>query len=248
MRLISPEYTDSKNGVYWKGINFNWKNHSNPNEINNIGFMFDLITNNNPCQSYNYTNIYPEISLDKSVKKLCRVEFYPGQAYKEAIREYYPSFNNWNLCIKNKNKIVYELKNQYYIYRNDNKQKYWSYNTYCYYPQIINIPNVTFDFLSLKCIGSNLPGGTDHNHTYQSLAYLKFYQSIVDSYLLLSISDNNLYEYNEDKTYTKILSLGEWNNKTESEKTELLSKIQSPDVITEIDKNILNKFKIIKLR
>lgn len=246
MRLISP--TTAYNGynlpsIYCDGIKYTLEKVNN---INNIYNIFNFTSANRNCESQYYTNINLKISLDKSVKKLCRVEFYPGQAYKEATREYYPSFNGWNLCIKNKNQTVYELKNQNYTYKSDNKQKYWSYNTYCYYPQIINIPNLTFDYLNLECLGCNYPNGTNHNHDYQELAYLKFYQRTVDSYLLLSLSDNNLYTYNEDNTYTKILSLEEWNNKTKSEKKELLSKIQSPYAISEIDKNILNKFKIYR--
>lgn len=243
MRLISPTYASTTN-AYENGIHFTWKNHS-PKNINALQNIFNLHIYND-TYSKDYTNIYPEISLDKSVKKLCKVEFYPGRAYQEAIREYYPSFNGWSLYIKNKNQIVYKLENMSYIHCTDNKQKYYNNTALCYHPQIISIPDVTFDFLSLRCEGSNY--SSNANHYYQSLVYLKFYQRITDSYLILFLSDNNLYKYNEDNTYTKILSLEEWNNKTKSEKEELLSKIQSPDTITGIDKNILNKFKIIKLK
>lgn len=253
MKLISPDnvkqddynnINDSKYDIYANNIHYTVSPYNNNNHLY---YIFNIFNLHNPYKinaySIAYDSLYIIIEFNRLIDDICRLEIFPDRVV-DADNEYCPGFGTYRYRTFDINDHYIESKNLQYDY-----SKNYIYNDIanCYQPQIINLYPINkihrLDILILDPVKPVI-----HGKPYNKISYVKIYQKIsYESYLLHSLVDDNLYQFNDDRSFTNIISYNDYINKTTSEKKEFFEKINCDKELSQLDKDIFYKFKIIKL-
>lgn len=263
MKLISPdnvnqneysnsfdpnEYVNNICHIYANNIHYTLSSFTGHNLWPDQYNIFNIFNLHNPLKNNAYSMwadiLYIVIDLNKHIKGICRLEIFPDRVV-DYNKNFCPGFKIYRIYTYYDNNDSYEDSGESYY----NYSQSYIYNdkARCYQPQIINFdPTKRIHQLDLFIISP--VGNYGKGYPYNKISYVKIYQKIsYDSYLLHSLVDDNLYQFNDDRSFTNIISYNDYINKTTSEKKEFFEKINCDKELSQLDKDIFHKFKIIKL-
>lgn len=212
--------------------------------------IFNIFNLHNPYKNNAYTidygSLYIQIKFNDYINDICRLEIYPDRLYKNATKNFEPAMSQYRIHVfykdQNDQDLIYDSQ---FINYSSYDNNHYNFTAQCYEPQIINLNYEKVNQINVVAL-SNIYN--EKNTPYAKISYVKIYQKIsYDSYLLHSLVDDNLYQFNDDRSFTNIISYNDYINKTTSEKKEFFEKINCDKELSQLDKDIFHKFKIIKL-